>query len=576
MIAAATGILMHQKGDKPNQALETLRKKKWATSIRSLLDDDFELEDEYATLKITVEDALSHRTGLSGADNMYGPWMGKDPKAVVKALRHLGALNEPFRGVYQYNNLMYSVVGDCLKSTTGLDAGAVLRNLLWDPLGMKSTYWTLDKIPREQRQGLARGYYWVDTPASSTPGLTGCYVPEPYIDLACIASAGAVISSVTDYAKWITELLAAASRSDEDDSGNHLISAELFNELVTPRTFIFEPSVGERLAQLSPSMYALGWIIYPPAAGVKHPIISHGGGLNGFGTQIYLLPSDNFGVVTLTNTVLWGNVVGDLISLELIARKLGLDGDVKTDFIKTMKLKLPPKPAADGDINAAKTDIVEPTRPEIERVNRLLQTVLGEYRHPAWGLFQISQYEPDKQSRPIPSMPWVGDADHRERDNRRSKIPCLRVSPVGKRTWKYELLLHPRLDSVLFDSTNSASDIADDTEDQWIFFDLEALGGHGNVEDDAIAGFDTGCARAQKNDLLRAERVWHSQSWSQYGAALKMSSDHITSASSHKDHSSQPCSLGMRLATAHIGTDGSPAEGWDAKMTWFTKVEPNV
>lgn len=569
---------MHQKPDtQANKLLGNLQKKKWATTVRSLLGDDFQLEDEHVASNITVEDALSHRTGMSGADNMYGPWMGQDPKAIVKALRHLGPPNEPFRTAYQYNNQMYSVIGDCLKSVTGLDVGAVLRNLLWDPLGMDATFWTLSQIPGEQRRNIARGYYWVDGSTRPTSDTMGYYVPEPYIDLAGVAPAGATISSVVDYAKWTAELLAAATRKDDDHSDQRVIPQGLFSELVTPRIFVFDPPGGEQLALLSPMMYGLGWVIHPPAAGVDHPIVGHAGGMNGFGAQIYLLPHDHFGVVTLANAALSGNVVGDLISLELIARKLGLEGLVKTNFVKKMQMKVPPNATDEADSGVAETDLVEPARLKTGQADKVLQRVVGEYQHPAWGSFRITRYAPPVQSAQILSKPWVPGTTHRERERRRSQIPCLRVSPVGKRTWKYEILLHPRLDSVLFDGNDSSSTagIADEAEDRGTFFDLEVLGGHGHVEDDVVAGFDTGCEQPGKNDMLRAEKVWHSQSWSQYGAAFKMGPSRTTSPSSSSSENLDPFSgsLGLRLATAHIGTDGNTDEGWDKKMVWLTKLD---
>jgi CubicO group peptidase (beta-lactamase class C family) len=55
----------------------------WDTPIHQLIPDDFMLENEYATNHTTIEDALSHRSGLPRHDQAYGSTSSGD-KATVK------------------------------------------------------------------------------------------------------------------------------------------------------------------------------------------------------------------------------------------------------------------------------------------------------------------------------------------------------------------------------------------------------------------------------------------------------------------------------------------------------------
>ena len=105
-----------------------------------------------------------------------------------------------------------------------------------------------------------------------------------------------------------------------------------------------------------------------------------------------------------------------------------------------------------------------------------------------------------------------------------------------------------------------------------MFFDLENLVGHGNTEDDVIPGLPTGCENIneQKGGVhnLRNGKAWHSRSWSQRGAALKVSSMQPGST----DEKSSTLKLGLRLLTELMGTDGDDEPGWEKMMIWLEPV----
>jgi len=113
----------------------------WETPIVKLIPDDFVLSDEWATNHITIEDALSHRTGLPRHDYSYGGnYDGKKPslKAAVRATRYLPLTAEP-RTKFQYCNIMYSVASHVIQTLTGKWLRDVLKERIWGPLDMKAT-----------------------------------------------------------------------------------------------------------------------------------------------------------------------------------------------------------------------------------------------------------------------------------------------------------------------------------------------------------------------------------------------------------------------------------------------------
>jgi CubicO group peptidase (beta-lactamase class C family) len=113
----------------------------WKTPIIKLIPDDFGLSDEYASTHTTIEDALSHRSGLPRHDSSYGGhYDGHKPtlKGAVRAMRHLPLTAEP-RTKYQYCNQMYSASSHVIETLTGKWLGDVLRERIWGPLDMKAT-----------------------------------------------------------------------------------------------------------------------------------------------------------------------------------------------------------------------------------------------------------------------------------------------------------------------------------------------------------------------------------------------------------------------------------------------------
>lgn len=120
----------------------------WRTPIASLLGDDFALADHYSTHNTTLEDALSHRSGLPGhICAMMFASTKETLRQVVRKLRYLPLAYAP-RTSFDYCNHMYMVVSHVLERITGEDLGSLLNRLFWKPLGMNDTHFSVQKILR--------------------------------------------------------------------------------------------------------------------------------------------------------------------------------------------------------------------------------------------------------------------------------------------------------------------------------------------------------------------------------------------------------------------------------------------
>ena len=279
----------------------------WDTPINQLIRHDFVLENDYATTHITIEDALSHRSGLPGHDRSYGG-SNTTIKDIVRSLRHLPLTTEP-RTKYQYCNVMFMTASYVIETVTGRKLGDLMQEWIWEPLGMDATFFGLESA-KHAKEGLAKGYrYRYDAE-------NGGYEEVEWLHLEVASGAGAVISNVLDYAKWARSII----------NRDTPLSKAGFGALFTPRTLmpIEEPYTG-------PRAYALGW-----RTGIYRGqrLFEHSGGLLGFGAELLIFPDIKFAVVALANTAGTANFVDQKLAYHLVDGKLDLPVKERFDWDK--------------------------------------------------------------------------------------------------------------------------------------------------------------------------------------------------------------------------------------------------
>jgi CubicO group peptidase (beta-lactamase class C family) len=281
----------------------------WASPISSILREDFVLQDAWATEHLTIEDALSHRTGMPRHDKALSRKYDRQNatvKAVTRSLRYL-PLAAPPRTRWQYCNHMYGVLSHAIETLTGRWLGHVLKDWIWEPLGMKSTYFSLEDAINAP-EDFATGYAWDNG--------TGDYVSIPYMPLQEVSGAGSVISNALDYAAWIRALLHNASPLTKDG----------LDAIKTPKLF----SSGKPQPPMdTPMAYGSAWFT---TSYKGHRYWTHSGGMHAYGAEVYFFPELDFGVVMFGNTAVTSNYVEQILCWHLIDEKLGVSVDERFDW----------------------------------------------------------------------------------------------------------------------------------------------------------------------------------------------------------------------------------------------------
>jgi CubicO group peptidase (beta-lactamase class C family) len=230
---------------------------------------------------ITIRDLLTMTSGLATDD----PW----------ADRHLDLTDDEFDAIvrngllfavptgtiHEYSNFGYAVLGRVVQRASGRRIQDVVSEELLSALGMEATTWT-QPLHGEWAPPLD----WRD----------GQFVDElPPLGDGLIAAMGGIWTTVADLARWVTWLDDAYPARDDPDDGP--LSRASRREMQTVQRYVgYRTLRGIRC----PSGYGYGLrVMDDPELG---DVITHSGGVPGYGSNMRWLRGRRTGVIALANS----------------------------------------------------------------------------------------------------------------------------------------------------------------------------------------------------------------------------------------------------------------------------------
>lgn len=238
----------------------------------------FHLKDPKADAEVTLRDLLSHRTGLTRTDLTL---CGGDALTLEDVVRQL-AKAEPlagFRKQFLYNNQMFMVAGLACESVGGASYAELVEERIFEPLGMSRSSVSLARFADDE--DLATGYRWLDG--------QDLHDVAPTHGIRLSEAAGAIISCPEDMARYLTFLIAQGA----GDDGETLLSAGLF-----------EDDLWQPQNRMGPEdAYGLGFML---GRWRGRDVIHHGGNIDGFTSQMAVLPEEGIGFSLLMNVSMSG------------------------------------------------------------------------------------------------------------------------------------------------------------------------------------------------------------------------------------------------------------------------------
>jgi CubicO group peptidase (beta-lactamase class C family) len=211
--------------------------------------------------KVTIFNLLTHTSGIPSftgfPDYRSTEAIETTPAKLVARFRDKPLEFQPGEK-WNYSNSGYVLLGYLIEKISQQSYSDFVQENIFNPLGMKDSGYDSNSAIILHR---ASGY---------TPGAKGP-IHAGYIDMTIPFSAGALYSTTEDLLRWEQGLM-----------GGKLLSAASLQKMTTP----FKND------------YAFGLAVH---AVNGHKLIEHGGGIEGFNTEIAYYPEDKLTVVVLAN-----------------------------------------------------------------------------------------------------------------------------------------------------------------------------------------------------------------------------------------------------------------------------------
>jgi D-alanyl-D-alanine carboxypeptidase len=217
--------------------------------------------------EVTLRHLLTNTSGIPNFATVDPDWQAKigEPLPPMEALARMSEHDLLFEpgDRFDYSNTGYVLLGIVIERASGMSYDEYVRDAL------------------AHRHGFGSLAYCPDTPA---PGHAHGYRPEEEGSLPALPvsmtnaySAGALCSTAEDLVRWTQAL-----------NRGRIVAPALVEEMVTP------PEV-----RTGRTPYGFGLVIGSLAG---HRRVMHGGGINGFNTQVAYYPEHDLGIAVLYNT----------------------------------------------------------------------------------------------------------------------------------------------------------------------------------------------------------------------------------------------------------------------------------
>lgn len=225
--------------------------------------------------KVTIHNLLSHTSGVPSYTSLPGFFanVSRNPFTVDDFIKKYASGDLEFEPgtKFVYSNSGYFLLGAIIEKVTGKPYEQVLKDNIFDPLGMKNTGYDHYGTILGKR---ATGY--TKTPHG--------YETAPYLDMSIPYAAGSLYSTVEDLYLW-----------DQALYGEKILSAK-------SKELMFKPNLNN---------YGYGFVMTKASLGPNKfavPLIQHNGGINGFSTTIVRMINDKRLIVLLDNTEQGGHL----------------------------------------------------------------------------------------------------------------------------------------------------------------------------------------------------------------------------------------------------------------------------
>ncbi len=237
---------------------------------------ELKLKDEETAERVTVLQLLNHSAGWQGD---FFEDTGRGDDAVARYVEKMADLEQvtPLGTHASYNNAAVVLAGRVIEQVTGQTYEEAIDELLLKPLGLDHTFAFMNDI-MTRRFAVGHTHH---TDGSIT-------IARPWALPRSVAPAGGWSANVRDQLAWARFHLSDGRGKD----GVQVLTRASLDRMKQPTFSLGASAIGDAVG--------ISWLI-KDVDGV--PMVGHGGSTNGQRSAFQMVPSRDFAVVVLTNSV---------------------------------------------------------------------------------------------------------------------------------------------------------------------------------------------------------------------------------------------------------------------------------
>ncbi|KAF9344127.1 hypothetical protein BGX26_004756 [Mortierella sp. AD094] len=256
----------------------------WDTTPVSKYLPEFELQDPVFTSQLTLQDLLSHRTGLPSTELAWY-WNTEPRRELIKRLKYIKS-GSKLRSQVQYSNVMYAVAGEAVANVAGIPFEDLVREKVIKPLGLSNTGFSAVEMIEHPNYALP---YEAE---SFEDAQNGKFKQLPLDNMAtAFAAGGDMYSNVLDLVRWGQAIMNLGELD-----GKQVLNKDSVMEILSGQSIF---SKTRRTSEFAPTLaYGVGWLLDT----YKGNIMYHHAGHNpGFISKLVLLPDSELVIAHLAN-----------------------------------------------------------------------------------------------------------------------------------------------------------------------------------------------------------------------------------------------------------------------------------
>ena len=311
--------------------------------------------------QITVRDMMCHRTGLSRYDYSWYLFNTPNRDSILQRVKYMEP-NAGLREKWQYNNYMFLAQGMIAEKITGKTWEQNIKEKFFIPLEMTRSNTSIYDMQKD-----------ADASLPYTLEKDSVIKKLEYYDISGMGPAGSINSSVNEMAHWLQLWTSGGFYH-----GKEILPSSYIGQAASAQMVMAGALPGE-FKDIYSASYGLGWMI---SSYRGHYLVEHGGNIDGFSANAAFFPSDNIGIVVLTNQN--GSPVPGLVRNTIADRifklnKIDWNAEQNKKKEEARKKKKDEKPEA-GEEQVLNT---KPSHPA--------KSYVGFYENPIAGTVDVSQ-----------------------------------------------------------------------------------------------------------------------------------------------------------------------------------------